>query len=97
MGELVCLVRQALAQLPSREAEVFSLRYFGDLSNPEIAEQLGIRVGCRGCVAQGTSALADDSQGRKKGSGVVCIADSTGEDGQLAMQTTPDPFFAQIK
>jgi RNA polymerase sigma-70 factor, ECF subfamily len=45
MGELVCLVRQALAQLPSREAEVFSLRCFGDLSNPEIAEQLGIRVG----------------------------------------------------
>ncbi len=45
MAELVCLVRQALAQLPSREAEVFSLRHFGDLSNPEIAEQLGIQVG----------------------------------------------------
>jgi RNA polymerase sigma-70 factor (ECF subfamily) len=44
-GELVCLVRQALARLPSREAEVFSLRHFGDLTNPEIAEQLGIRVG----------------------------------------------------
>jgi RNA polymerase sigma-70 factor, ECF subfamily len=45
MSELISLVRQALARLPSREAEVFSLRYFGDLSNPEIAEQLGIQVG----------------------------------------------------
>ena len=39
------LLRQALAQLPEREAQVFSLRYFADLSNPEIASALHIRVG----------------------------------------------------
>jgi RNA polymerase sigma-70 factor (ECF subfamily) len=43
--EHVALLRQALAQLPQREAEVFSLRYFGDLSNPEIAELLNIKAG----------------------------------------------------
>jgi RNA polymerase sigma-70 factor, ECF subfamily len=44
-AERVSLVRQALARLPPREAEVFSLRYFGDLSNPDIAELLGTSVG----------------------------------------------------
>jgi RNA polymerase sigma-70 factor, ECF subfamily len=44
-AERVSLVRQALARLPTREAEVFSLRYFADLPNPDIAELLGIRVG----------------------------------------------------
>jgi RNA polymerase sigma factor (sigma-70 family) len=34
-----------LAHLPRREAEVFSLRYFGDLANPEIAEALGLTTG----------------------------------------------------
>lgn len=43
--ESAALLRDALAQLPTREAEVFSLRYFGDLSNPEIAEALGISTG----------------------------------------------------
>jgi RNA polymerase sigma-70 factor (ECF subfamily) len=44
-AERVSLVRQALTRLPPREAEVFSLRYFGDLSNPDIAELLGTSVG----------------------------------------------------
>jgi RNA polymerase sigma-70 factor (ECF subfamily) len=44
-GEAVDLLRQALVQLPPREAEVFALRYFGHLSNPEIAEALQIKVG----------------------------------------------------
>ena len=43
--ELATLLRQALARLPEREAEVFSLKYFSDLSNPEIAEALEITVG----------------------------------------------------
>jgi RNA polymerase sigma factor (sigma-70 family) len=44
-AEHAALLRQALAQLPDREAKVFSLRYFGDLSNPEIAEALHITAG----------------------------------------------------
>jgi RNA polymerase sigma-70 factor (ECF subfamily) len=43
--ESVALLRQALARLPDREAEVFALRYFGQLSNPEIAEVLQIKTG----------------------------------------------------
>ncbi len=43
--EGAALLRQALARLSEREAEVFSLYYFGDLSNPEIADALGIAVG----------------------------------------------------
>lgn len=38
-------LRDALAALPDREAEVFSLRYFGDLSNPQIAAALDITPG----------------------------------------------------
>jgi len=44
-AERLALLRQALARLPQREAEVFSLRYFGELSNPAIAEMLHITVG----------------------------------------------------
>jgi RNA polymerase sigma-70 factor (ECF subfamily) len=41
-------LRQAIAELPAREAEVFCLRYFEDLPYDKIAELLGIR---RGAVA----------------------------------------------
>jgi RNA polymerase sigma-70 factor (ECF subfamily) len=44
-AERALWLRQALAQVPEREAEVFALRYFGDLSNPEIAETLNISTG----------------------------------------------------
>ena len=43
--EGVALLREALTQLSEREAEVFSLHYFGELSNPEIAETLSTTVG----------------------------------------------------
>ena len=43
--ERAALLREALTKLPDREAEVFSLRYFGELSNPEIAEALQMKVG----------------------------------------------------
>jgi RNA polymerase sigma-70 factor (ECF subfamily) len=43
--ELSDRLRQALAQLPGREAEVFCLRYFDDLSYQQIADALSIRVG----------------------------------------------------
>lgn len=46
--ELQNRLRLAIAELPSREAEVFCLRYFEDLPYDKIAETLGIR---RGAVA----------------------------------------------
>jgi len=41
-GELRECLRRALARLNPREAEIFALRFFEDLSNQEIARQLGI-------------------------------------------------------
>jgi RNA polymerase sigma-70 factor (ECF subfamily) len=43
--ELSGRLRQAIARLPRREATVFCLRYFDDLSYEQIAETLQIRVG----------------------------------------------------
>jgi RNA polymerase sigma-70 factor, ECF subfamily len=40
--ELADRLRWAVAELPDREASVFSLRYFGELTNPEIAQTLSI-------------------------------------------------------
>ncbi|MHC4086061.1 MAG: RNA polymerase sigma factor [Planctomycetota bacterium] len=40
--ELADRLRAALAKLPRREATVFSMRYFGEMSNTEIAETLHI-------------------------------------------------------
>lgn len=40
--ELANQLRQAIAELPDREAEVFSLRYFGEMTNTEIGDVLGI-------------------------------------------------------
>ena len=40
--ELAERLRAALAKLPRREANVFSMRYFGEMSNTEIAEALRI-------------------------------------------------------
>jgi RNA polymerase sigma-70 factor (ECF subfamily) len=44
-GELADRLREAIAELPEREAEVFSLRYFDDLSYQEIADSLDITTG----------------------------------------------------
>jgi RNA polymerase sigma-70 factor, ECF subfamily len=43
--ELTIVLRQAVDQLPQREAEVFCLRYFEDLSHSEIASALCIKPG----------------------------------------------------
>jgi RNA polymerase sigma-70 factor (ECF subfamily) len=43
--ELADRLRQALAQLPGREGEVFCLRYFEDLSYQQIAEILDVQPG----------------------------------------------------
>jgi len=41
-GDLRDLLRQALSDLPERSAEIFTLRFFEGLTNPEIAKALGI-------------------------------------------------------
>lgn len=41
-GDLKELLRQALSELPARSAEIFTLRFFEGLTNPEIAKALGI-------------------------------------------------------
>lgn len=40
--ELADRLRRAVAELPDREASVFSLHYFGKMANSHIAETLGI-------------------------------------------------------
>ncbi|MBC7854184.1 MAG: sigma-70 family RNA polymerase sigma factor [Pirellulaceae bacterium] len=42
MNELAQWLRSAVARLPARQAEVFSLHYFGELSHAEIAAELKI-------------------------------------------------------
>lgn len=44
-NELAERLRQAVAQLPNREAEVFCMRYFDGLTNHQITEALGIQAG----------------------------------------------------
>jgi len=41
-GDLRELFRRALSELPARSAEIFTLRFFEGLTNPEIAKTLGI-------------------------------------------------------
>jgi RNA polymerase sigma-70 factor (ECF subfamily) len=41
-GDLRELLRRAVAELPTRSAEIFTLRFFEGLTNPEIAGALGI-------------------------------------------------------
>jgi len=43
--ELAERLRRGIAQLPDREAAVFCLRYFDDLSYQDIADSLNIRTG----------------------------------------------------
>jgi RNA polymerase sigma factor (sigma-70 family) len=47
-SELVQSLRDALLQLAPREAEVFSLRYFGELTNEQIANELKLTTGAVG-------------------------------------------------
>jgi RNA polymerase sigma-70 factor (ECF subfamily) len=46
--ELAQRLREALPRLAPREAEVFSLRYFGELTNDEIADELELTTGAVG-------------------------------------------------
>ena len=46
--ELADRLRLAVAALPDRESTVFSLHYFGEMSNSDIAETLGISTDATG-------------------------------------------------
>lgn len=48
--ELAVKLREALAQLPQQEAEVFCLRYFNDMSYRQIAKTLGIKKSTTGVL-----------------------------------------------
>jgi RNA polymerase sigma factor (sigma-70 family) len=51
-------VLEALAALPERQREVLVLRYYGDLSEAEIAEALGISRGSvKSYASRGADAL----------------------------------------
>jgi len=41
-GDLRELLRRAVSELPARSAEIFTLRFFEGLTNPQIASALGI-------------------------------------------------------
>jgi RNA polymerase sigma factor (sigma-70 family) len=47
-SELTERLRGALSKISQREAEVFSLHYFGELENGAIAQQLGCTIGAVG-------------------------------------------------
>lgn len=47
-SELAQRLREGLLELAPREAEVFSLRYFGELTNEEIAAELEVTTGAVG-------------------------------------------------
>lgn len=52
------LVRAALAELPSRQREVLTLRYIAELSDAEIAEATGLSLGgVRSASSRGLAAL----------------------------------------
>jgi RNA polymerase sigma-70 factor (ECF subfamily) len=53
-SELTSALRWALAQLPTRQAEVFWLHELGDWSYQQIADQLGISVNAVGAILHRT-------------------------------------------
>ncbi len=48
--ELIALLRTALTQLPSQEAQVFCMRYLNDMSYRQIAKALDIKTGAAGVL-----------------------------------------------
>jgi RNA polymerase sigma-70 factor (ECF subfamily) len=53
-AELANAMRWAIAQLPKRQAEIFSLHELSDWSYPQIADQLGITVNSVGVILHRT-------------------------------------------
>ena len=52
-AELAESLPEMISQLPEREGEVFCLRYFEDLSNPQIAEALDMQAGAVAAALHG--------------------------------------------
>jgi len=48
--EMVAWLRSAITELPSRRSQVFTLRYFADMSYDEIARAVGIEVNAVGVL-----------------------------------------------
>jgi RNA polymerase sigma-70 factor, ECF subfamily len=70
-GELAERLRNAISQLPDRQAVVFSLRYFDDRSYEQIAEILGIEPNAVGVALHKAriklqSLLEEEVKGAKK-------------------------------
>jgi RNA polymerase sigma-70 factor, ECF subfamily len=63
-SELTVLLRLAINDLPSREAEVFCLRYFDDQSYAEIAVILGINPGAAAAALCKARAKLEQRLGR---------------------------------
>ena len=61
--ELAERLRAAVAELPDREASVFSLRYFGEMANSEIAAALGITADAVGVALHKARAKLKEALG----------------------------------
>jgi RNA polymerase sigma-70 factor (ECF subfamily) len=59
-AELASALRWAIAQLPTRQAEVFCLCEFGEWSHQQIADQLGITVNAVGVLLHRTRQKLQD-------------------------------------
>lgn len=56
----------ALAELPERQAQALSLRHIDEMSNPDIAQTMGVQVrAVESLIARGKRALAKALAGRK--------------------------------
>ncbi|MQA97757.1 MAG: SigE family RNA polymerase sigma factor [Streptosporangiales bacterium] len=62
-GELRDLMARALRRLPTRQRAAIVLRYYVDMSEPEIADTLGISVGTvKSTVSRGVAKLRADAE-----------------------------------
>ncbi|GAA1258567.1 hypothetical protein GCM10009677_06660 [Sphaerisporangium rubeum] len=60
-GEIHELLEEALARLPVRQRTAIVLRYYEDMSEPEIAQALGVSVGTvKSTVSRGMAKLRGD-------------------------------------
>jgi len=65
--ELADRLRWAVAELPNREASVFSLHYFGEMANSDIAETLGISTDAVGVALHKARKKLKESLGLQEG------------------------------
>ena len=69
-GQRAAALEIALGELPERQRLTVILRHFEELSNPEIAETMGISVeAVESLTARGRAALSARLRGRKEALG----------------------------